>query len=93
MDTGLGWSHVRTTSLKALLGPQLRICQAPGQVRLTHRFVGDRVLTMSAYIAWLFWAVSTAQMMGWAAKKQRAYKQEFGKDYPRQRKAMIPFLF
>jgi very-long-chain enoyl-CoA reductase len=32
-------------------------------------------------------------MMGWAAKKQRAYKKEFGKDYPRQRKAMIPFLF
>jgi hypothetical protein len=31
-------------------------------------------------------------MMSWAAKKQRAYKQEFG-EYPRQRKAMIPFIF
>ncbi len=93
MDTVLGWSHVRTTSLKASLGPQLRICRAPGQVRRSHRFVGGRVLTTSLHIAWLFWAVSTAQMMSWAVKKQRAYKKEFGKDYPRQRKAMIPFLF
>lgn len=44
-------------------------------------------------IAWLFWGVSTVQMMSWAAKKQRAYKKDFGKEYPRQRKAMIPFLF
>lgn len=44
-------------------------------------------------VAWLFWGVSTAQMMAWAGKKQRAYKKEFGKEYPRQRKAMIPFLF
>ena len=48
MDTVLGWSHVQTTSLKALLGPQLRICRAPGQVRRSHRFVGDRVLTIVA---------------------------------------------
>ncbi|KAI0295914.1 3-oxo-5-alpha-steroid 4-dehydrogenase-domain-containing protein [Multifurca ochricompacta] len=46
-----------------------------------------------SWAAWLFWAVSTAQMASWAAKKQRAYKKEFGKDYPRQRKAMFPFLF
>jgi len=46
-----------------------------------------------SWAAWLFWAVSTAQMMAWAAKKHRAYKKEFGKEYPRQRKAMIPFLF
>ncbi|KAH9966967.1 3-oxo-5-alpha-steroid 4-dehydrogenase-domain-containing protein [Lactifluus volemus] len=46
-----------------------------------------------SWAAWLFWAVSTAQMMSWAAKKQCAYKKEFGKEYPRQRKAMFPFLF
>lgn len=46
-----------------------------------------------SWAAWLFWTVSTAQMMSWAAKKQRAYKKEFGKDYPRKRKAMIPFIF
>jgi hypothetical protein len=48
MDTVLGWSHVQTTSLKASLGSQLRICRAPGQVRRSHRFVGDRVLTIVA---------------------------------------------
>ncbi|KAH9015271.1 hypothetical protein EDB83DRAFT_2440249 [Lactarius deliciosus] len=32
-------------------------------------------------------------MTSWAAKKQRAYKKEFGKDYPRKRKAMFPFIF
>ncbi|KAI9434238.1 3-oxo-5-alpha-steroid 4-dehydrogenase-domain-containing protein [Lactarius indigo] len=46
-----------------------------------------------SWAAWLFWTVSTAQMMSWAAKKQRAYKKEFGKDYPRKRKAMFPFIF
>jgi len=46
-----------------------------------------------SWAAWLFWAVSTAQMMSWAAKKHRAYRKEFGKEYPRQRKAMIPFIF
>ncbi|KAH9985111.1 3-oxo-5-alpha-steroid 4-dehydrogenase-domain-containing protein [Russula vinacea] len=46
-----------------------------------------------SWAAWLFWGVSTVQMMSWAAKKQRAYKKDFGKEYPRQRKAMIPFLF
>ncbi|KAI0277508.1 3-oxo-5-alpha-steroid 4-dehydrogenase-domain-containing protein [Russula aff. rugulosa BPL654] len=35
-----------------------------------------------SWAAWLFWAVSTGQMMSWAAKKQRAYKKEFGKDFP-----------
>jgi very-long-chain enoyl-CoA reductase len=45
------------------------------------------------HAAWLFWTVSTAQMMSWAVKKQRAYKKEFGKDYPRKRKAMFPFIF
>ncbi|KAH9997146.1 3-oxo-5-alpha-steroid 4-dehydrogenase-domain-containing protein [Russula compacta] len=46
-----------------------------------------------SWAAWLFWGISTAQMMSWAAKKHRAYKKEFGKEFPRQRKAMIPFIF
>jgi very-long-chain enoyl-CoA reductase len=29
----------------------------------------------------------------WAAKKHSGYKKEFGKEYPKGRKAMIPFLF
>ncbi|KAI9513017.1 3-oxo-5-alpha-steroid 4-dehydrogenase-domain-containing protein, partial [Russula earlei] len=46
-----------------------------------------------SWAAWLFWAVSTSIMMSWAAKKHRIYKKEFGSEYPRQRRAMIPFLF
>ncbi|KAI0258363.1 3-oxo-5-alpha-steroid 4-dehydrogenase-domain-containing protein [Gloeopeniophorella convolvens] len=46
-----------------------------------------------SWSAWFFWTVSTAQMLSWAAKKHRAYKKEFGKEFPRGRKAMIPFLF
>jgi very-long-chain enoyl-CoA reductase len=29
----------------------------------------------------------------WAQKKHRNYKKEFGDKYPRNRKAMIPFIF
>jgi very-long-chain enoyl-CoA reductase len=41
----------------------------------------------------IFLAVAARQMGIWALKKHRAYKKEFGNDYPRERKAMIPFLF
>ncbi|KAJ2005347.1 3-oxo-5a-steroid 4- dehydrogenase [Coemansia thaxteri] len=39
----------------------------------------------------LFLAVSSGQMYVWAIKKHRQYKREFA-DYPRSRKAMVPFL-
>jgi len=41
---------------------------------------------------WLFLAVSSGQMIIWALKKHRNYKKEFGKEYPRRRKAIIPFI-
>jgi very-long-chain enoyl-CoA reductase len=47
---------------------------------------------MNFVLAWLFTAVSTVQMTLWALKKHKAYKKEFGKDYPRGRKALIPFV-
>ena len=31
-------------------------------------------------------------MFAWALKKHARYRKEFGKDYPRGRKAMIPFI-
>merc|ERR1719329_566529 len=40
---------------------------------------------------WLFLVVSFVQMLLWALKKHKQYKKEFP-DYPRRRKAMIPFL-
>ncbi|KAG1738438.1 3-oxo-5-alpha-steroid 4-dehydrogenase-domain-containing protein [Suillus paluster] len=45
-----------------------------------------------SYAAWIFLAVSTSQMYVWAVKKHRAYRKEFGSEYPRDRKAMFPFL-
>lgn len=63
-------------------------------------------LTVSQFIAWsaftvltlnpasaLFAAVSTGQMAIWAIKKHKAYKKEFGTEYPRGRRAMFPFVF
>jgi len=49
------------------------------------------------YTAYLFFIVSTGQMLIWALKKHKNYKKEFnGEDgkpkYPRNRKAMFPFV-
>jgi len=46
-----------------------------------------------SWVAWGFLVVASVQMAIWAAKKHTTYKKEFGKDYPKCRKAMIPFLF
>lgn len=40
---------------------------------------------------WLFFAVSGGQIYIWAVKKHRRYVKEFP-DYPRSRKALVPFL-
>lgn len=45
-----------------------------------------------SYAAWIFLVISTYQMYVWAVKKHRAYRKEFGSDYPRDRKAMFPFI-
>ena len=41
--------------------------------------------------AWLFLGVSGAQMFQWAQKKHQRYRKEFA-DYPRLRKALVPYL-
>ncbi|KAF7977044.1 hypothetical protein HWV62_4812 [Athelia sp. TMB] len=46
-----------------------------------------------SWVAYGFLIVATGQMALWAQKKHRAYKKDFGKEYPRNRKAMIPFIF
>ncbi|KAF9238538.1 3-oxo-5-alpha-steroid 4-dehydrogenase-domain-containing protein [Melanogaster broomeanus] len=45
-----------------------------------------------SWTAYGFFFVGTAQMYVWAAKKHAAYKKEFGSAYPKQRKAMFPFI-
>jgi len=43
-------------------------------------------------VAWLFTAASCGQMGIWAIKKHKAYKKEFGAQYPK-RKIMVPFIW
>lgn len=45
-----------------------------------------------SWSALLFTAVAIGQMFIWAIAKHRAYKKEFGKEYPKGRKAIIPFI-
>lgn len=42
--------------------------------------------------SWLFFVVSTGQMFLWAVKKHKRYLEEFGKEYPKNRKIFIPFI-
>ncbi|KZT07617.1 uncharacterized protein LAESUDRAFT_742744 [Laetiporus sulphureus 93-53] len=49
-------------------------------------------LLTNSYVAWIFLAFSSSIMANWAIKKHKAYRREFGKDYPRGRKAIFPFI-
>ncbi|AOA64790.1 Very-long-chain enoyl-CoA reductase [Komagataella phaffii CBS 7435] len=42
--------------------------------------------------SWVFLTIASIQMYIWAAKKHKRYLKEFGDQYPKNRKAMIPFL-
>lgn len=48
-------------------------------------------VTYHPFPAGLFALVGGGQMLQWALGKHRNYKKEF-KDYPKNRKAMIPFI-
>ncbi|KAL1707966.1 3-oxo-5-alpha-steroid 4-dehydrogenase-domain-containing protein [Schizophyllum commune] len=50
------------------------------------------VMTGGSLASILFIVVATVQMAIWALKKHNQYKKEFGKAYPRGRKAMFPFI-
>ncbi|KAK0219803.1 3-oxo-5-alpha-steroid 4-dehydrogenase-domain-containing protein [Armillaria fumosa] len=45
-----------------------------------------------SWTACFFTAVGAGQMAIWALGKHRNYRKEFGKEYPRGRKAMFPFI-
>ncbi|KAI3607560.1 synaptic glycoprotein sc2, partial [Moniliophthora roreri] len=64
----------------------------PGMSLFLPSVFGLRVLTQRTHAVYLFTIVGTAQMLVWALKRHRQYKKEFGKEYPRNRKAMFPFL-
>jgi hypothetical protein len=40
----------------------------------------------------VFLVIGLFQMVIWADKKHKAYKKDFGKAYPAERKALIPFI-
>lgn len=44
-----------------------------------------------SYASYFFTACSIYQMLDWALKKHKQYKKEFP-DYPKNRKAMFPFI-
>uniref|UniRef100_A0A060TGG3 very-long-chain enoyl-CoA reductase n=1 Tax=Blastobotrys adeninivorans TaxID=409370 RepID=A0A060TGG3_BLAAD len=54
-------------------------------------FLSIALLTQN-WAPFLFLVVGTAQMYIWAVKKHRRYRKDFP-NYPRNRKAMFPFLF
>lgn len=41
---------------------------------------------------WLFTIFAVGTMSLWAVKKHDNYKKEFGSAYPKERKAIIPFV-
>ena len=43
--------------------------------------------------AYVFFLVSTVQMMAWAVKKHKKYREDFKDAYPRNRKVMFPFVY
>ncbi|KAF9815827.1 hypothetical protein IEO21_04339 [Rhodonia placenta] len=45
-----------------------------------------------SYAAWVFVGVSSYTMSIWALKKHKAYRRDFGNEYPKSRKAIIPFV-
>ncbi|KAK7206552.1 3-oxo-5-alpha-steroid 4-dehydrogenase-domain-containing protein [Myxozyma melibiosi] len=44
------------------------------------------------WAAAVFWTVSTVTMFKWALKKHSKYKREFAGKYPKNRKAMFPYI-
>jgi len=53
----------------------------------------SQLLTLfSLLLAWIFTIVAGVTMAMWSIKKHKNYKKEFGKEYPRNRRAMIPFV-
>jgi len=49
-------------------------------------------LMCSCWTSWLFTCVGAIQMLFWAKKKHQRYRKEFP-NYPKHRKALIPFIY
>ncbi|QPG75352.1 hypothetical protein FOA43_002705 [Brettanomyces nanus] len=49
-------------------------------------------IMVNNWSAYLFFVIGTGTMMMWAKQKHSRYQEEFGDNYPKERKAMIPFI-
>ncbi|KAF7796032.1 hypothetical protein EIP86_007202 [Pleurotus ostreatoroseus] len=45
-----------------------------------------------SYGSWVFTIAGAGTMINWALNKHQKYKKDFGKEYPKHRKAIIPFV-
>ncbi|KAG8690893.1 3-oxo-5a-steroid 4- dehydrogenase [Ceratobasidium sp. 423] len=50
-------------------------------------------LMTKSWASLIFIIAGTTPMVIWAIKKHKAYRREFGSEYPRNRKIIVPFLF
>ncbi|CAE6425798.1 unnamed protein product [Rhizoctonia solani] len=50
-------------------------------------------LMTKSWASLIFIIAGTTPMIIWAIKKHKAYRREFGSEYPRNRKIIVPFLF
>ncbi|KAH7341254.1 3-oxo-5-alpha-steroid 4-dehydrogenase-domain-containing protein [Rhizoctonia solani] len=50
-------------------------------------------LMTKSWASLIFIIAGTTPMIIWAIKKHKAYRREFGSQYPRNRKIIVPFLF
>lgn len=56
-------------------------------------WLGIWLVSRFSWSVLVFTVVGSAQMMSWAAKKERRYRKEFGDKYKRKRFVMLPGIF
>ena len=65
----------------------------PNYMTETISWLGVLVVSNFSLAVLVFMAVSVAQMMAWAKKKENRYRKEFGDRYKKKRYTMLPGIF
>lgn len=93
------WTHLNLASLRADGSKERKIPRGYGFDLVSFPNYYFESLSWFAYFliaqnwsALVFLIVGSGQMAIWAIKKHQRYRKEFGSKYPRNRKAMIPYL-
>ena len=74
-------------------GPLFQLVTCPNYMFESLAWIGVSLVSQFNWSVLLFIAVSVGQMMPWAKKKERRYRQEFGDKYKRKRYAMLPGIY